>query len=119
MSAILKRNMHNGAFTKRNPSCDNALLNRRRHGCLSRNRHLDVRASREENRPHSLLVRLILEENPFPDPAFAVIMPGSAAWIIPWFLQRVVEVAVDKELDAGFEGKLVGADCSVHLCLLP
>jgi hypothetical protein len=61
---------------------------------------------------------LVLGQDPFGHAPFAIVVAGAERRVIARFLQRVVEVSVDEELDARLESDLIAADGPVGFGLL-
>ena len=110
--------MRHGSLPERNPPGDNAVFDAGGHGRQWRDSHFDVGARGEYRRTHSVPVRLVLRQDPFGHAAFAVIVARAEPGVIARFLQRVVEISVDEELDALLEGDLIAADSLIGFGLL-
>src|SRR5215208_3040782 len=117
-AAVVERHVRDGSLAEGNSPRDNAVYDGWGHGCQWRNGHFDVGARGEDRRTHSVPVRLILGQDPFGYAPFAIIVAGAERGVIARFLEGVVEVSVDEELDALFDGDLVAADGPVGFGLL-
>jgi ribose transport system permease protein len=80
--------------------------------------HLNVGTRSEERCSHPVPVPFVLKQYPFAHTAFAVIMAGAEPGVVAGFLEGVVEVSVDEELDSFFNRYLVTADGPVGLGFL-
>src|SRR5215212_127954 len=112
-AAVVERHVRDGSLAEGNSPRDNAVYDGGGHRCQWRDGHFDVGARGEDRRTHSVPVRLILRQDPFGHAAFAVIVASAKPGVITRFLERVIEISVDEELDALLDGDLVTADSPV------
>ena len=113
VSAIVKRDVGHRAVAERHAPGHDAIFHGRRHGRHGRDRHLHVRARGEYRGAHPVPIRLVLEQDPFADAAFAVIVAGAESRVVTGFLEGVVQIAVNEEFDPFFDRYLVTADSPV------
>src|ERR1700722_4755556 len=99
------------------PSYD-TVFDGRCHRRPGRDRHLDIWTRREECCSHPNLVHLVLNQDPLAHTSLAVVMAGAEPRFISRFLEPVVQVSIDEELDSFFDGYLVSADRPVSFGFL-
>src|SRR3984893_11817996 len=117
ITAIFKRYVGDRTASERHSPGYDTLFHRGRHRRHGRNGHFHVWAGREHRRTHPVLVRLVLKQNPLAYTALAVIVTCAKSGIVARLLERVVQISVDKELDAFLDGNFVCADRPVDLRL--
>src|ERR1700722_13831474 len=102
---------------RNSPSYD-TVLHSGCHRRPARNHHLDVRTRREECCSHPTLIRQVLKQDPLAHAPLAVVMAGAEPRVVSRFLEPVVQVSIDEELDSFFDGYLVTTDRPVSFGLI-
>src|ERR1700722_14559133 len=110
--------MRYSSLAEWNSPSHNTIFDGRCHRRPGSDRHLDIRTRREECCSHPTPIHLILKQDPLAHASLAVVMAGAEPRVISRFLEPVVQVSIDEELDSFFDGYLVTADRPVRFGFL-
>src|ERR1700722_10822385 len=99
--------MWHGSLAERDSPSYDTVFDGRCHRRPGRDRHLDIRTRREDRCSHPVSIREVLKQDPLTHTSLAVVMAGAEPRVISRFLEPVVQVSIDEELDSLFESYLV------------